>query len=193
MIDYNLFVAPLEKQGYSDQKIASMLSSVTCGDILASDIENFLSDQGLAKRNPITGSWQGSLISLMEQGGDIGEGLEELFSHLNKPRSVCIETSKHPWAEKAGILLTALFIGSHISESQLNEIYEMAGGKLHPQGVTEESIASSRASHQSIETQNKRVRDIESILEEIRSRFIFPSIGSGATPDQVRESIKQGL
>lgn len=60
MIDYVLLVAPLEKEGYSDIQISSILSSVTARDIPAAQLENFLGDQGLANRNPVTGSWQGA-------------------------------------------------------------------------------------------------------------------------------------
>lgn len=129
----------------------------------------------------------------MEQGGELGEGLEDLFSHLNKPRSVCIETSKHPWCEKASVLLSALYVESQITEAEIAEIYKMAGGKLFPNGVTKEEVVSARVSRENIDLQNKRRSDIESILDEIRTRFIFPSVGSDMTLDQIRESIKQEL
>lgn len=193
MIDYNSDVLPLEQGGMDDAAIASFLSAKTRKDILASELENFLSKESLAKRNAITGAWEGVLIDAMNEGGDIGEGLEELFSHLNKPRSVVLETSKTPWAEKASLLVSGLFVSAKISESQVNDIYAMAGGKAIAGGVTEDSVAAARAKQAAFDSMIARRQSLDSVLSEISSRFLQPEYESTKSIEDIKQSIKQSL
>ena len=204
MIDYNSDVLPLEQGGMDDAAIASFLSAKTMFDMPASELENLLGRESLAKRNAITGAWEGVLIDTMNEGGEIGEGLEELFSHLNKPRSVSIETSKSPWAEKASLLISGLFVSSKLSESQISGIYFIAGGKQFPNGVTQEDIAAARKKLQDeesalaaeravYEANMQRTQAIEALASEIYNNYINPAISGTSTADELRASIKQGL
>lgn len=204
MIDYNIDVLPLEQGGMDDAAIASFLSAKTMFDMPASELENLLGRESLAKRNAITGAWEGVLIDTMNEGGEIGEGLEELFSHLNKPRSVSIETSQSPWAEKASLLISGLFVSSKLSESQISKIYFIAGGKQFPNGVTQDDIAAARkkvqdeeaalAAEQAVyEANMQRTQAIEALAAEIYNNYINPAISGTSTADELRASIKQGL
>lgn len=193
MIDYNSDVLPLEQGGMDDAAIASFLSAKTNKDVLASELENFLGEESLAKRNAITGAWEGVLIDTMNEGGEIGEGLEELFSHLNKPRSVVVETSKTPWAEKASLLISGLFVADKISESQANAIYALAGGKAIPDGVTLDDVAAARARQAAFDSMIARRQSLDSLLSEISSRFLQPEYESTKSIEDIKQSIKQSL
>lgn len=192
MIDYEI-IKSLEDKGMDEISISEYLSSRTVSDISASDLENFLSEQGLARRNPITGAWQGSLIDVMSDGGALGDALEELFSHLNKPRSVSIETTSSPWAEKASLLISGLFVLGSITEDQASGIYEMAGGKLYADGVSLDDIVESRNQRNSELADIARKEEINDLSERIFREFISPAMRGNQTAAEVIDSIKQGL
>jgi len=192
MIDYEI-IKSLEDKGMDEISISEYLSSKTVNDISASDLENFLSEQGLARRNPITGAWQGSLIDVMSDGGALGDALEELFSHLNKPRSVSIETTSSPWAEKASLLISGLFVLGSITEGQASGIYELAGGKLYDGGVSVEDIVESRNQRNSELADIARKEEINDLYERIFREFISPAMRGNQTASEVIDSIKQGL
>ena len=112
----------------SSAEKALVLSSVTNNAIDLQALENFLAEESLAWRDEITGHWTGLLPSLVAPGGDIGEGLAELFRHLNKIRSVHIETDKPEWAVKCSSLLSGLVALGHISQEQSDAVIAFGGG-----------------------------------------------------------------
>ncbi len=105
------------------------VSHIPCGDL-----ENLLDWAGVAKRNAITGAWEGSLVDFMGVIGipALSEGLGELFSHLNKPRSMTIDTNTQPWAGKMSGLLAGLEAAGAISFSLTNSVVALAGGYAYP-------------------------------------------------------------
>lgn len=179
--------------GWDDDRISSYLSSVTFNDIPVADLENLLSEEGLARRNPVTGSWEGELISVMETGGELGEALEELFSHLNKPRSVFIESSKEPWASKAGFLVSGLVAAGHISAIQEEKVYALSGGKLYVDGYPLSSVAEARLAYEAEQSDIPRKQALDELYSRILNEYISPAKFGSQSVEQVIESIKQGL
>jgi hypothetical protein len=118
--------------GKTDAQIHTELSALTVNPIPIADLENFLDFEGLAKRNAITGAWQGPLIDTINAGGALGEGLEELFSHINKPRSVYVNTHEVEWAVKAESLLDGLAATSVITQEQHIGFHALGGGYQYP-------------------------------------------------------------
>ena len=86
-MDYLSDIQTLEQAGKTDAEIAAFLSAITPHSILIADLENFLDFEGLAKRNPLTGAWEGVLPDEVTNNAyGLGAGLAALFSHINKPR-----------------------------------------------------------------------------------------------------------
>jgi hypothetical protein len=112
----------------SSAEKALILSSLTKEAIDLQSLENFLSEEELAWRDEITGNWTGLLPSIIVSGGEIGEGLAELFRHLNKIRSVHIETDKPEWAVKCSSVLAGLVALGHISQEQSDAVIALGGG-----------------------------------------------------------------
>jgi len=121
--------------GMTDADIHAELSALTLSPIPIADLENFLDFEGLAKRNAITGAWQGPLIDVINGGGALGEGLEELFSHINKPRSVYVNTHEAEWAVKAENLLDGLVATSVITQEQHDGFHALGDGHQYPEIV----------------------------------------------------------
>ena len=182
-----------DEAGWDDASIASYLSSVTNKSISVAELENLLSEEGLARRNPVTGAWEGVLIDVMSDGNDLGDGLEELFSHLNKPRSVSIDTNSSPWAEKAASLVGGLLDIEAITEGQASKIYALAGGKVNSIRVTEEDVAASRKLYQDEIDDQPRKDALELLGSMLINEYIRPAQSGQATVEEVIESIKQGL
>jgi hypothetical protein len=193
MIDYIKHVAPLESSGLEPSRIALVLSSVTNANISVADLENLLSDESLARRNPVTGSWEGALVDRMAEGGALGEGLEELFSHLNKPRSVVIETSSVAWSAKAYSLLRSLVESGDVSEVQVLKVYELAGGRLFGD-ITEQEVLALKSENDAKVADVPRRSDIVSFFANLQNEKINPAIADGLTTlEQLKASIKAEL
>jgi hypothetical protein len=129
---------------------------IPCGDL-----ENLLDWAGLAKRDAISGSWEGSLIDFM-QGNTVlslSKGLSELFSHLNKPRSVSIDSHVQPWADKMDELLNGLLSVGQITQSVVDDVVALGGGYSY-EGITEADVQAVR------DDEAQRVAD-----EEARAGF----------------------
>ncbi len=193
MIDYIKHVAPLESSGLEPSRIALVLSSVTNANISVADLENLLSDESLARRNPVTGSWEGVLVDRMAEGGALGEGLEELFSHLNKPRSVVIETSSVDWSAKAYSLLRSLVESGDVSEVQVLKVYELAGGRLFGD-ITEQEVLALKSENDAKVADVPRRSDIIAFFADLQNEKINPAIADGLTTlEQLKASIKAEL
>ena len=131
-------VRPYVGSGKTNEEIHTELSALTNGPIPVAELENFLDFQGLAKRNPITGSWEGVLIDRLNLGGDLGDGLSELFSHINKPRSVQISTHEVDWAVKAEGLLNGLEAVGDVTAEQHQAFHDLGDGYKHPDVVVQD-------------------------------------------------------
>ncbi len=193
MIDYSSHVAPLESVGLEPSQIALVLSSVTNANIPVAELENLLSEESLARRNPITGAWEGVLVDKMLEGDAIGDGLEELFSHLNKPRSVSIETSQRPWAEKSYSLVRALVDSGELSEVQVLKIYELAGGRIFGD-VSEQDVLDAKSANDAEEADSSRKGEIIAFFASLQDEKVNPAIADGVTTvEQLKASIKAEL
>tara|TARA_R100000406_G_scaffold32567_1_gene21316 strand:+ start:4278 stop:4880 length:603 start_codon:yes stop_codon:yes gene_type:complete len=119
---------------------AALLSSLTGNPIDLQALENLLGDEGLAWRDEITGNWSGPIPALVELGGELGEGVAELLRHLNKIRSVHIESDKPEWALKCSSLLAGLVIAGVITQEQSDKVIALGGGLRHGV-ISEQDIA----------------------------------------------------
>ena len=127
----------------SDADAAAILSSVTVSPIDLQPLENLLSDEGLAWRDEITGNWAGPVPAVVAGGGVLGEGVAELLRHLNKIRSVHIESNKPEWALKASGLLAGLVAAAVISQDQADAVVALGGGLAH-EGLDEAAVQATR-------------------------------------------------
>ena len=103
---------------------------LTASHIPCRDLENLLDWAGVAKRNAITGAWEGSLIDFMVSNAvpALSAGLGELFSHLNKPHSTGVDTHVQPWASKMADLLGGLEMVGAVSPQLRADVVALAGG-----------------------------------------------------------------
>ncbi len=153
-IDYITQVKPLEDE-MTDAEIAALLAASTTSDIPVGELENYLTFQGLATRNPFTGSWEGTLpdeISNNVYG--LGPGLAALFSHINKPRSTVIDTTVSPWSSDAAALTGGLVAAGLLSVEQRDDFYALGGG-LPNAGLTEAEVTQSRVNWEAAEAQRQ--------------------------------------
>lgn len=142
-MDYLSDIQTLEQAGKTDAEIAAFLSAITPRSILIADLENFLDFEGLAKRNPLTGAWEGVLPDEVTNNAyGLGAGLAALFSHINKPRSVHVDTSVDPWASSAHALLGGLLAAALITQAQYDGFYALGGG--HEHDVTAQDVSDAR-------------------------------------------------
>jgi len=119
----------------TNEEAVAYYSPLTVSYIPCGDLENLLDWAGVAKRNAVSGAWEGSLIDFMNVIGipALSEGLGELFSHLNKPRSMTIDTNTQPWAGKMSGLLAGLEQAGAINFSLTDSVVALAGGYLNPE------------------------------------------------------------
>jgi hypothetical protein len=118
----------------TNEEAVSYFSVITNRHIPCGELENLLGWSGKAKRNAVTGSWEGSLIDFMESGvvPPLSEGLGELFSHLNKPRSVGCDTDSQPWASKMADLLEGLEMVGQADAMFTSQVAELGMGYAYP-------------------------------------------------------------
>ena len=126
---------------------ATILSSVTRADIKLADLENYLSEQSLAWRDEITGNWVGPLVDAMQAGGALGEGLAELFRHMNKIRSIHILSNEPEWGLKCKSLVDGLVLAGVITDLQAEEVLALGGGRAYGD-VTEAEVLAAIQVHE---------------------------------------------
>lgn len=121
---------------------------LTVSYIPCRDLENLLDWAGIAKRNAITGAWEGSLIDFMVSNAvpALSEGLGELFSHLNKPHSTGVDTDVQPWASKMADLLGGLQAVGAVSAQLTADVVALAGGYAYP-ALDEAAVQAIRDQH----------------------------------------------
>jgi hypothetical protein len=164
MIQYN-DISDLLSEGKTPAQIAALLAVRTVKPIQIADLENYVAFQGIAWRNPITSDWEGPLIVAMQNDAfpaDLRGGIGALLGHVNKPRSVIIDTTQDPWASQASALLPGLLATGILSQTQVSEVLVLAGGYRYP-GVDEAAVDAA------IELEGKRVV-IESTRTAVNSR-----------------------
>ena len=127
---------------------------LTASYIPCRDLENLLDWSGVAKRNAITGAWEGSLIDFMVSNAvpALSEGLGELFSHLNKPHSTGVDTDVQPWASKMADLLGGLEMAGVVSPQLAADVVALAKGYQHP-SLNEAEVQDIRDQHAAEEAQ----------------------------------------
>ena len=123
-------------ENMTNEEAVAYFSPLTLSYIPCGELENLLGFAGLAKRNAVTGAWEGDLIDFMNSpylGFEaLGEGLEELFSHLNKPRSIGIDTLEQPWASKMADLIGGLELTGLIDTQFTADVVALGSGYAYP-------------------------------------------------------------
>lgn len=144
---YQEHIQPLENTGLSDAEIAAFIDASTASVIPVADLENFLDFEGLAKRNPITGAWEGPLADeIVNNVHGLSTGLSDLFSHINKPRSVVVDTTVSPWGLNAKALTDGLVAAGLLTADQQVAFYALGGGRPN-EGTTEQDVIDARAEY----------------------------------------------
>ena len=165
MIDYLTDVQPLEAT-MTDAEIASVLSASTSRDIQIADLENFLDFEGLAARNAITGSWEGPLPDeIASNANGLSAGLSALFNHINKPRSVIVDTTVSPWAEQAFQLTSGLIAAGLITSAQQDSFYDLGGGRPNP-SLTSADVATCRSDWVAAEAARQAEQEAEAARQD---------------------------
>ena len=147
-MNYLTDIAPLENADQTnDAQIAALLSTLTAKPVPFGLFNNFLDDNNLAYRNPITLQWEGPLpVIAATDGHQLQAGISKLFRHLNKPQSEQIDTTQSPWCEMAAELLEGLIQFGTITEAHRAAFYALGGGLKHGV-VSAEDVAAVRSRH----------------------------------------------
>ena len=188
MLDYLVQIKPLEDDGMSDADIASLLAASTNKDISIAELENFLDFEGLAKRDALSGSWVGVLPDEVTNNNfGLGPALGKLFSHMNKPRSVIVDTTVSPWATDAADLTAGLVSAGLLTPSQQADFYALGGG-LPNTDLTEADVTQSRVDWQAQEEATaQELAKIETLnqfwlrFNEKWNQYVQPAIEGGAS------------
>ena len=169
---------------------ASLLSSLTGNPIDLQALENFLSDEGLAWRDEITGNWAGPVPAVVAVGGDLGAGVAELLRHLNKIRSVHIESNKPEWALKCSSLLAGLVLAGVITQEQSDAVIALGGGRRHGI-ISEQDVLDAIAAEEALEAEREAEAAINAAFEvqaekwyELYNTNIAPLMDSKETDGQ---------
>jgi len=133
-------------ENLTNEEAVALYGHLTINNIDCGELENWLDNAGLASRNPISSAWQGPLVDVMAQGGPLGDGLGKLFSHLNKPRSISVDTSVLEWAYMMHQLLAGLQQASVITSDQAAGLVLLGGGYKHA-GFNAAYVQSLRDAH----------------------------------------------
>jgi len=121
-------------ENMTNEEAVDYYSPLTVSPIPCGDLENLLDWAGLAKRSAVSGSWEGSLIDFMLSNAvpALSDGLAELFSHLNKPRSQSVESNLQPWGGKMDDLLDGLLAAGQITQLVIDDVIALGGGYAYP-------------------------------------------------------------
>lgn len=152
----------------TNAEAVAYFSPLTVSYIPCGDLENLLDWAGKAKRNPVTGAFEGSLIDFMNSNAvpALSDGLAELFSHLNKPRSIGCDTNEQPWGSKMADLLAGLEAVGQIDAQLTADVVALGGGHAHPD-LVEADIQVVR------DEEAQRVADAEAQAAEDAARADF--------------------
>jgi hypothetical protein len=158
-------ISELLADGKTPAEIAALLAVRTNRPIMVADLENYVFQNGIARRNGKTGEWQGPLIDAMDNGNfppELRDGIEELMSFINLRNSVSIDTTKEPRASQNAGLLPGLVAIGVITQTQAGDVLALAGGYKYP-GVDAAAVQAA------IDAEAKRVV-IEAARTAVNSR-----------------------
>ena len=148
-------------EGMSNEEAELYFGVLTENAIACGDLVNQLDWSSLARKNPVTSNWEGPLVDFMSSppaGAEaLAEGLKELFSHLNKIRSVTIDTNEQPWAGKLDGLCSGLVAVGVIDESFKDKVVELGGGYAHA-GTDYQAIRDQHEADLSESAEAERIR-----------------------------------
>ena len=117
----------------TNDEAAAYFGPITNTPIPCGDLELLLNRGGYAKRSALNTAWTGGLIDFMldpPAGTEVlAEGLSELFTHLNQPRSMTIDTTEQPWSGKMDDLLNGLVLAGAIQTDLMYDVIDLAGGQ----------------------------------------------------------------
>ena len=121
-------------ENMTNEEAVDYYSPLTSSPIPCGDLENLLDWAGLAKRNAVSGSWEGNLIDFMLSNAvpALSDGLTELFGHLNKPRSQSVESNLQPWGGKMDDLLDGLLAVGQATQLVVDDVVALGGGYAYP-------------------------------------------------------------
>ncbi len=155
-------------KGMTNAEAVAYYGPLTAYYIPCSELENLLGYAGLANRNAVTGAWEGSLIDFMNSNAvpALSDGLAELFSHLNKPRSTGCDTHEQPWASKMSDLLAGLEAVAQIDAAFTADVVALAGGYAH-EGLVEADIQALRDE----EAERVAAEEAQAIEDAARAEF----------------------
>ena len=151
-------------KGMTNEEAVSYYGPLTVSHIPCGDLENLLDWADLASRNAVTGAWQGVLIDFMNEpylGFEaLGEGLAELFSHLNKPRSIGCDTNEQPWGSKMADLLSGLEAVGLIDAQFTVDVVALGGGYAYAD-LDEAAVQAVRDQHAADEAEAAAVSALQ--------------------------------
>ncbi len=121
-------------EGMTNAEAVAYYGPLTNTYIPCNKLEDMLGFAGLAKRNAVTSAWEGSLIDFMSSNAvpALSDGLAELFSHLNKPRSIGCDTHEQPWASKMADLLGGLQMVGLVDAQFSADVVALGAGFAYP-------------------------------------------------------------
>lgn len=167
-------------QSMTNAEAVAYYSPLTNSYIPCGDLENLLDWAGKAKRNPVTGAFEGLLIDFMNSNAvpELSNGLAELFSHLNKPRSIGCDTHEQPWGRKMADLLAGLEAAGQVDAQLTVEVVALGGGYAYP-GITEAYVQTVRDDQQTQE----EMEAVENKYVNLYNRNIAPLLDANNPDD----------
>ena len=116
-------------ENLSNAEVVDQYKDLTNQPMPIGEVEFFLSQNGLANRNAITGAWEGVLVDSISTVPE----LALLFQHLNGPRNLTVDTTDPAWATLCGELVSTLSSYSILSQAQVDNFIALGGGHVYPE------------------------------------------------------------
>ena len=177
-----------EIKDMTNDEAAAYYGPMTLNPIPCGDLENLLNWGGYANRSSVTGAWEGVLIDFMNEPyvdefglASLAEGLEELFTHLNQPRSMTVDTTEQPWAGKMEDLLNGLVFSGVVDVSLMNDVIALGGGQPNI-GTDYQAIRDAEVGRQNVIMWDAKVNE-----------YIMPVISDGTSTDADIEAAIEAL
>jgi hypothetical protein len=157
----------------TNEEAASYFGPMTLNPIPCGDLENLLNWGGEASRGSVSGAWEGLLIDFMLLNAvpELSEGLDELFTHLNQPRSLTVDTTEQPWAGKMEDLLNGLVSAGVVDASLIDDVIALGGGQPNI-GTDYQAIRDAEVGRQNIIMWDAKVNE-----------YIMPVLSDGTSTD----------
>ena len=169
----------------TNEEATAYFGPMTLNPIPCGDLENLLNWGGYASRGSVSGVWEGVLIDFMldaPSGAEIlAEGLDELFTHLNQPRSLTVDTTEQPWAGKMEDLLNGLVFSGVVDVSLVDDVIALGGGQPNI-GTDYQAIRDAEVGRQNVIMWDAKVNE-----------YIMPVISDGTSTDAEVEAAIEAL